>query len=172
MPGFPRVDDVTGVYEFAGLAPADEPGQEHGFHAGRYADPHLRHAEPGLVCPHPHVAGSREFHAETEAIAVDARDDRHRATADRFAGDMGQRMLDLGLLRVEVFHLGDVGAGDERSVARARDHHCPQRLVPGERSERGCDRALARHAQRIASGRVIDGEERNRAGIAAPLDAH
>ena len=155
---FRCIDDVAGVDEFGGLAPADQLGQQHRFHARRNTDAHFGHAELRAIDADAHIACGSEFHAEAETISVDTRDHRHRKRAYRFVGHMGERVFNLGFLGRQVFHFVNVRAGDEGFITCAGDDGGAQRVVLRQAVKGFRYRALARHAQRVAPRGVVDGQ--------------
>ena len=65
----------------------------------------------------------------------------------------------------------DVGASDERFIARAGDHGGAQLVVLSEPVESCRDGAFAGHAQGVAAAGVVDGQIGDVASVATVVDA-
>ena len=103
------------------------------------------------------VAGERELAAAAEREAVDRGDRRLRHRLQQLPAVVAELAPRLRLLDREAAHVLDVGAGDERLLARAgeHDHARPRRRRASSCSRSRSSSSVGRSSAFIASGRSI-----------------
>jgi hypothetical protein len=157
------VDRVAGHAQLLGLRHADPAGQAlRAAEPGDDAELDLGLTELGAVRRMDEVTGQRELAAAAEGEAVDRGDPRLLRALDRLrerAAHLGER---LALARRELAHLGDIGAGDERLVARAGQDHRADLARDLELAARGGELADHLRRQRVERGLARHGDDRER----------
>ena len=119
-----------------------------------------RNAEARIIRTDAQIAADREPETTADAVAADHRDGRLAEIENALIGARHGVVVDLGGVERSTFALKfrNVGAGDERLAACARDHDHAHRLVPGEILE---DLGRSRpHLQRhgVVTLRIVEDE--------------
>src|SRR5690606_28781094 len=111
-----------GVDELARARDADAPREAlRAAEAWDHAELHLGLTEARLLGGMDEVARQGELAPSTEREAVHRRDHRERQRLERLAERVALPRERARLVGAHVLHRGDVGAGDERLLARARE---------------------------------------------------
>ena len=126
--------------------------------AGDEAEIDLRLAEARLVGGDAHVAGHRELAAAAEAKAVDHRDHRLRE-GGHDVEDAGAAHREALVERRTAGELADVGAGDERLLARAGDDDHADAVVGLDLRQRGQQLHPHLFVERVELVGAVDGED-------------
>src|SRR5437868_4493178 len=142
------------------------------------AEAHLGggNAEARVVRGNAQVAKIRDVEPAAEAVAADHGDGRLVELGEPCLRALADLLVARDRLRARalLLELRDVGARDERLVARAGEHHCPHVGVRGKVVERA--RHCLPHVERdrVAPLRVVEDEPADRALLAADetLRAH
>src|SRR5262245_29841357 len=125
-------------------------------HAGN-ADLDLGHAELGVMCGNPDIAGGGDFEAAAEAPTGQPRDHGGGEAADRLAEIAQASNERFGRLLVERRHLPDVGAADHALLALAGQDDGADAAIASEPFEPLADAIGHGGAEDIERAGIADG---------------
>ncbi len=124
-----RVDDGAGVEQLAGAAPADQGGQDGGFHHRGQPQLHFRHAVAAFLAADAQVAAGGHLHARAQAESVHPGDAGNGQGAEEVTGLMHLVDEGQGFFRIEIGHLIDVRPADEGPLPGAGEDHQLQFVI-------------------------------------------
>ena len=129
----------------------------------------LGQAHPRVLGRDAEAAGHRELEASAVGVAVDGGDRRHRKALEALQDRLSTARVLAALDGRQLRELADVGARDERLLARARDDETPQVAVIGGVRERAIEGRKDVGVQRV---QLLGAVHRHRADAGLGRDAH